>query len=54
MTNAEIENYTNTVLTIADFIIPALATGLLSEALMVTGEDMQTARSYVWQMKNDE
>ena len=54
MTNEEAENYTNSVLTIADFIIPALATGLISEAVMVTGEDVQTSRSYVWQMTNDE
>ncbi len=39
----EVQEYTNTVLTIADFIVPALATGLLSEALMVTGEDRNGA-----------
>lgn len=49
-----VENYTNTDLTIADFIVPALATGLLSEAVMVTGEDMQTSRSYVWENKKEE
>jgi hypothetical protein len=37
------------VLTIADFIVPALATGLLSEALMVTGEDREGVNSFIWQ-----
>lgn len=49
----EVEDYTNSVLTIADFIVPALATGLISEAVMVTGEDMQTSRCYVWEEKNE-
>jgi UPF0489 domain len=53
-TMGEVEKYTNTELTIADFIVPALAIGLIWETLMVTGEDMQTSRSYVWQMTNDE
>ena len=44
-----VEEYTNTDLTIADFIVPALATGLISEAVMVTGEDMSTSRSFVWE-----
>lgn len=50
----EVEDYTNSVLTIADFIVPALSTGLISEALMVTGEDMHASRSFVWQMNNDD
>lgn len=45
----EVQEYTNTVLTIADFIVPALATGLLSEALMVTGEDRNGAWTFVWE-----
>jgi len=45
----EVEEYTNSVLTIADFIIPALATGLLSEAVMVTGEDRNGAGMFVWE-----
>ena len=44
-----VENYTNTDLTIADFIVPALATGLLSEAVMVTGEDRNGAGVFVWE-----
>lgn len=44
-----VEEYTNTDLTIADFIVPALATGLISEAVMVTGEDMDASRSFVWE-----
>jgi hypothetical protein len=44
-----VEEYTNTDLTIADFIVPALATGLISEAAMVTGEDMDASRSFVWE-----
>lgn len=43
-----VENYTNTDLTIADFIVPALATGLISEAVMVTGEDRNGAGVFVW------
>lgn len=46
---AEVEEYTNTVLTIADFIVPALATGLLSEALMVTGEGREGVGTFVWE-----
>ena len=49
-----VEEYTNTDLTIADFIVPALATGLISEAVMVTGEDMHTSRSFVWEDKKEE
>jgi len=45
----EVQTYTNTVLTIADFIVPALATGLLSEALMVTGEEREGVNSFIWQ-----
>lgn len=45
----EVEEYTNTVLTIADFIVPALATGLLSEALMVTGENKEGVGTFVWE-----
>ncbi len=44
-----VEEYTNTDLTIADFIVPALATGLLSEAVMVTGEDRNGAGVFVWE-----
>jgi len=39
----EVQEYVNTILTIADFIVPALATGLLSKALMVTGESTDGA-----------
>ena len=46
---SDIETYTNTVLTIADFIVPALATGLISEAVMVTGEDRNGAGVFVWE-----
>ena len=49
-----VEEYTNTDLTIADFIVPALATGLISEAVMVTGEDMHTSRSFLWENKKEE
>jgi hypothetical protein len=45
----EVEKYTNIVLTIADFIVPALATGLLSKALMVTGEDKSGAGTFIWE-----
>lgn len=45
----EVENYTNSILTIADFIVPALATGLISEAVMVTGEERSGAGSFIWQ-----
>lgn len=45
----EVGKYTNTVLTIADFIVPALATGLLSEALMVTGANREGVNSFIWQ-----
>lgn len=44
-----VEEYTNTELTIADFIVPALATGLISEAVMVTGEDRNGAGVFVWE-----
>lgn len=47
-TLSEVEEYANTVLTIADFIVPALATGLLSEALMVTGEDKDGVGTFIW------
>jgi UPF0489 domain len=50
----EVEDYTNSVLTIADFIVPALSTGLISEALMVTGEDMHTSRSFAWEKNKEE
>jgi len=43
-----VEEYTNTDLTIADFIVPALATGLISEAVMVTGEDKNGAGIFSW------
>mgnify|MGYP007005604174 CR=1 FL=1 len=44
-----VENYTNTDLTIADFIVPALATGLISEAVMVTGEEREWAGTFIWE-----
>ncbi|MCB9807206.1 UPF0489 family protein [Candidatus Peribacteria bacterium] len=44
-----VEKYTNTDLTIADFIIPALATGLISEAVMVTGEERDGAGLFIWE-----
>lgn len=47
----EIADYTNTVLTIADFIIPALASWLVSEALMITGEEQTWAGRFIWQDK---
>jgi hypothetical protein len=37
------------VLTIADFIVPALSTGLLAEALMVTGENKEGVNTFIWQ-----
>ena len=43
-----VEEYTNTDLTIADFIVPALATGLLQDALMVTGEEKTGAGIFSW------
>lgn len=52
-TYEEVEEYTNSILTIADFIVPALADWLISEAHMITGEDRQASQSYVWQMNND-
>lgn len=45
----KIEDYTNSVLTIADFIVPALAAGLISEAVMVTGEERDGAGVFVWE-----
>lgn len=47
----EVENYTNTDLTIADFIVPALSTGLISEALIVTGEDKVGVGIFSWNWK---
>lgn len=44
-----IEEYTNTDLTIADFIVPALATGLISEVLMITGEDRNGVGIFTWE-----
>lgn len=44
-----VEEYTNTDLTIADFIVPALATGLISEAVMVTGEEQDGAGIFTWE-----
>lgn len=44
----EVQEYVNTILTIADFIVPALATGLLSKALMVTGESTDGAWTFIW------
>jgi len=47
-TPEEAEEYTNSVLTIADFVVPALATGLISEALMVTWEDRHGVGIFSW------
>lgn len=44
-----IEEYVNTDLSIADFIVPALATGLIGEALMVTGEERTGAGYFHWE-----
>ena len=44
----EAQLYANTVLTIADFIVPALASGIISEALMVTGEDKDGVGTFIW------
>jgi hypothetical protein len=49
MKEMEVEEYTNTVLTIADFIVPALATWLISEAVMVTGEERDGAGVFIWE-----
>ena len=49
---ALVEEYTNTDLTIADFIVPALATGLISEAVMVTGEERDGAWVFIWEIQN--
>lgn len=43
-----VEEYTNTDLTIADFIVPAFATRLISEAVMVTGEDRNGVGIFTW------
>lgn len=48
-TESMVEAYVNMDLTIADFIVPALATGLLSEALMVTGEDQEGVGTFIWE-----
>ncbi len=45
----EVEEYTNTDLTIADFIVPALSTGLIEEVLMVTGENVAGAGIFSWE-----
>ena len=45
----DVEDYTNSVLTIADFIVPALASWLISEALMVTGEDWEGSGLFSWE-----
>ena len=45
----EVQEYANTVLTIADFIVPALTTGLLSEALMITWEERDGVNSFAWE-----
>lgn len=44
----EVQNYANTVLTIADFIVPALSTGLISEATMITGETGESSGVFIW------
>ncbi len=46
---ALVEAYVNTDLTIADFIVPALATELISEAVMVTGEERGGAGVFIWE-----
>jgi hypothetical protein len=45
---ALVEEYVNTDLTIADFIVPALSTGLISQALMVTWEEKTGAGLFSW------
>ncbi len=39
----------NTDLTIADFIVPALATGIIAETLMVTGEEKTGVGLFSWE-----
>ena len=41
--------YTNQVLTIADFILPALQEKLITEAYMVTDESVDSIRCFVWE-----
>ncbi|MBP7806340.1 UPF0489 family protein [Candidatus Gracilibacteria bacterium] len=43
-----VEEYVNTDLTIADFIVPALATGIIAETLMVTGEEKTGVGLFSW------
>jgi hypothetical protein len=50
-TSTEVEDYTNSILTIADFIVPALATWLISQALMVTGEERDGAWFFTWEIQ---
>lgn len=45
---ALVEDYVNTDLTIADFIVPALSTDLISQALMVTAEEKTGAGLFSW------
>jgi hypothetical protein len=44
-----VEEYVNTDLTIADFIVPALATGIIAETLMVTGEEKTGVGLFSWE-----
>ncbi len=46
-----VEEYVNTDLTIADFIVPALTTGLLQDTLMVTWEEKTGAGVFSWENK---
>lgn len=43
-----VEEYVNTDLTIADFIVPALATGIIAETLMVTWEEKIGVWLFSW------
>lgn len=49
-----VEEYVNTDLTIADFIVPALTTGIIAETLMVTGEDRNGVGIFTWERQNTE
>lgn len=51
-TDKMVADYTNTDLTIADFIVPALSSGLLWDALIITGEDITGSGIFSW--KNQE
>ncbi len=48
-TNEDIYEYTDSVLTIADFIIPAMREGLIAETHIITDESVESARCFAWQ-----